>query len=86
MNGSSVNGIKLFGSGRAVTFNNTVSAAGKWFGITTGGTGNTVNIGGAFTSSDFYVMNDGTLQTFQPRGRHRHAAHRALAGGHRGEG
>jgi hypothetical protein len=61
VNGSSVNGIKLFGGGHVVTFNNTVSAVGKWFGITTGGTGNTINIGGSFTSSDFYVMNDGTL-------------------------
>jgi fibronectin-binding autotransporter adhesin len=61
VNGSSVNGIKLFGGNHVITFNNTVSAAGKWFGITTGGTGNTINIGGSFTSSDFYVMNDGTL-------------------------
>src|SRR5439155_234373 len=56
-----VNGIKLFGSSHAVTFNNTVSSSGKWFGITTSGTGNTINIGGSFTSSDFYVMNAGTL-------------------------
>jgi fibronectin-binding autotransporter adhesin len=61
VNGSSVNGIKLFGGSHVLTFNNTVSATGKWFGITTSGTGNTINIGGAFTSSDFYVMNDGTL-------------------------
>src|SRR5205823_11950038 len=37
VNGSSVNGIKLFGSSHVVTFNNTVSSSGKWFGITTGG-------------------------------------------------
>jgi len=61
VNGSSCNGIKLFGGSHVVTFNNTVSATGKWFGITTGGTGNTINIGGSFTSSDFYVMNAGTL-------------------------
>ena len=61
VNGSSVNGIKLFGGGRVVNFNATVSASGKWFGHTTSGTGNTVNIGGPFTSSDFYVMNGGTL-------------------------
>jgi autotransporter-associated beta strand protein len=61
VNGSSVNGIKLFGGSHVVTFNDTVSSSGKWFGITTGLTGNTINIGGSFTSSDFYVMNDGTL-------------------------
>src|SRR5439155_24222523 len=60
VNGSSVNGIKLFGSSHVVTFNNTVSSSGKWFGITSG-TGNTINIGGSFTSSDFYVMNGGAL-------------------------
>lgn len=61
VNGSSCNGIKLFGGSHVVNFNNTVSASGKWFGITTTGTGNTINIGGSFTSSDFYVMNAGTL-------------------------
>lgn len=61
VNGSSVNGIKLFGGSHVLTFSNTVIASGKWFGHTTGGTGNTVNIWGSFTSSDFYVMNDGTL-------------------------
>jgi len=61
VNGSSVNGIKLFGSGHTLTFNNTVSASGKWFGITTSGTGNTINIGGTFTSGDIYVMNGGTV-------------------------
>jgi len=61
VNGVSVNGIKLFGGSHVVNFNNTVNAAGKWFGITTSGTGNTINVGGAFTSGDFYVMNDGTL-------------------------
>lgn len=60
VNGSSVNGIKLFGSGRTTTFNNTVSASGKWFGLT--GANTTMAVGGAFTSGDIYVMNSGTLK------------------------
>lgn len=60
VNGSSVNGIKLFGSNHTTTFNNTVSAAGKWFGTT--GANTTVAVGGAFTSGDIYVMNGGTLK------------------------
>ncbi len=60
MNGSSVNGIKLFGSNRTTTFNNTVSATGKWFGLT--GATTTMAVGGAFTSGDIYVMNGGTLK------------------------
>jgi fibronectin-binding autotransporter adhesin len=59
VNGSSVNGIKLFGNGRTTTFNNTVSASGKWFGLTASNT--TMAIGGTFTSGDIYVMNGGTL-------------------------
>jgi autotransporter-associated beta strand protein len=71
VNGSSVNGIKLFGGSHTINFNNTVSASGKWFGHTTSGTGNTINIGGSFTSGDFYVMNGGTVNlnsggTFSP--------------------
>jgi hypothetical protein len=61
VDGSQVNGIKFFGSGHVINFNNTVSATGKWFGMTTSGVGNTVNVNGSFTSSDFYVMNGGTL-------------------------
>ncbi|MFZ4598585.1 MAG: beta strand repeat-containing protein [Terrimicrobiaceae bacterium] len=59
VNGSQVAGIKLFGSNRTTTFNNTVSASGKWFGLT--GNSTTVNIGGNFTSGDIYVINGGTL-------------------------
>src|SRR5206468_3582849 len=33
----------------------------KWFGFTTGGSGNTVVINGTVTSGDWYVMNSGTL-------------------------
>ncbi|MGH8046781.1 MAG: beta strand repeat-containing protein, partial [Chthoniobacterales bacterium] len=60
VNGSSVNGIKFFGAGHTTTFNNTVSATGKWFGLT--GTGTTMAVGGTFTSGDIYVMNSGTLK------------------------
>ena len=60
VNGSSVNGIKLFGSNRTTTFNNTVSASGKWFGLT--GATTAMAIGGTFTSGDIYVMNGGTLK------------------------
>ncbi len=60
VNGSSVNGIKLFGSNHTATFNNTVSASGKWFGMTAAN--DIMAIGGAFTSADIYVMNGGTLK------------------------
>ena len=60
VNGSSVNGIKMFGAGRTTTFNNTVSATGKWFGLTS--TNTTMAVGGSFTSGDIYVMNSGTLK------------------------
>lgn len=60
VNGSSVNGIKLFGSNHTATFNNTVSASGKWFGMTA--TNDIMAIGGTFTSGDIYVMNGGTLK------------------------
>jgi len=69
VSGSQVNGIKLFGSGQTINFNDTVNASNatnggngnKYFGFTTSGTGNTVNIGGTFNSGDWYVMNGGTL-------------------------
>jgi len=41
-----------------VTFNNTVSATGKWFGITTGGTGNTINIGGILPNGSQLLVYD----------------------------
>lgn len=63
VNGSSVNGIKLFGgAGKDVSFGNTVSASGKWFAFTnTNGSSVTVASGGTVTTGDFYVMNGGTL-------------------------
>lgn len=60
VNGTGVDGIKMFGSGHSVTFNNTVSASGKYF--STSAIGQIVNIGGSFTSGDFYLMNSGTLK------------------------
>jgi fibronectin-binding autotransporter adhesin len=61
VNGSGVAGIRMFGGtgGIATTFDNTVSAAGKYF--STSSVGQKVNIGGAFTATDFYLMNSGTL-------------------------
>ncbi len=59
VNGSAVSGIKMFSGGHTVTYNNTVSASGKWFGTTA--VNSTATIGGSFTSGDFYVMNSGTL-------------------------
>ncbi len=59
VNGSQVNGIKLFGGGQTTTFNNTVSATGKYFATTS--VGDTIAIGGTFTSGDFYLMNNGIL-------------------------
>ncbi len=61
VNGSAVAGIRLFGGSGAIatTFNNTVSATGKYFA--TSATGQTVNIGGSFTAANFYLMNTGTL-------------------------
>ncbi|MEQ1859283.1 MAG: autotransporter-associated beta strand repeat-containing protein [Chthoniobacteraceae bacterium] len=61
VNGSAVNGIRMFGAGQTTTFNNTVSAVGKYF-ATTAATAGTVEIGGAFTSGDFYLMNGSTLK------------------------
>lgn len=60
VNGSSVNGIKLFGSNRTTTFNNTVTATGKWFSMTSAN--DTMVVGGAFTSGEIYVQNGGTLK------------------------
>ena len=59
VSGSGVNGIRLFGAGRTTTFNNTVSAAGKYF--STSAVGTIVGIGGAFTAGELYIMNDGVL-------------------------
>jgi autotransporter-associated beta strand protein len=63
VNGSSVNGIKMFGgNGRDVSFSNTVSAVGKWFGFTsTNSQSATIATGANVTSNDWYVMNGGTL-------------------------
>lgn len=63
VNGSSVNGIKFFGgAGKDVSFANTVSASGKWFGFTsTNSQSVTIATGGNVTTGDFYVMNGGTL-------------------------
>ena len=63
VNGSSVNGIKLFGgAGKNLQFASTVSAAGKWFGFTnTNGSTVEIALGGNVTTGDFYVMNGGTL-------------------------
>jgi hypothetical protein len=59
VNGSSVNGIKMYGAGHNTTFNDTVSASGKYFGMTAAG--DIMNIGGSFTSGDIYLMDGGTL-------------------------
>ena len=51
----------MFGGSGAIatTFNNTVSATGKYF--STLAVGQTVNLGGSFTAANFYLMNTGTL-------------------------
>lgn len=61
VNGSGVAGIRMFGGtgGIATTFDNTVSAAGKYF--STSSVGQTINVGGAFTAAEFFLMNSGTL-------------------------
>lgn len=61
VNGSAVAGIRMFGAAQTTTFNNTVSAAGKYF-ATTAAAGGIVEVGGAFTSGDFYLMNGSTLK------------------------
>jgi autotransporter-associated beta strand protein len=61
VSGSGVNGIRMFGAGQTTTFNNTVSATGKYFATTAASAG-TVEVGGAFTSGDFYLMNGSTLK------------------------
>ena len=61
VNGSAVIDIRLYGSSKVVTFNNTVSASGRDFDIATSGTGNTIHIGGSFTAANFSIMNGGTL-------------------------
>ena len=59
--GSQVAGIRMFGGSGAIatTFNNTVSASGKYF--STSAVGQMVNLGGSFTAANFYLMNTGTL-------------------------
>ena len=59
--GAQVAGIRMFGGSGAIstTFNNTVSASGKYFA--TSNVGQTVNLGGSFTAANFYLMNTGTL-------------------------
>lgn len=59
VNGSSVNGIKMFGGGHNTAFNGTVSATGKYFATTA--SSDTIAIGGTFNSGDFYLMNSGVL-------------------------
>ncbi len=59
VSGAGVNGIRMFGAGQTTNFNSTVAATGKYFA--TSAVGTTVNIGGAFTSGDFYLMNNGVL-------------------------
>ncbi len=61
VNGSSVNGVRLFGSGHTINFNNTVSASGKYFAHATSGTGAIININSSFTAANFEVLNDGIL-------------------------
>ncbi len=61
VNGSSVNGLKFWGgAGRTVTFNNTVSAAGKWL-ATTGSGAITIGSTGSVTADNIFVMNGGVL-------------------------
>ena len=61
VNGSGINGIRLFGgTGATTTFNNTVSASGKYF--STSSVGQTMAVGGSFTSGDIYLMNNSTLK------------------------
>lgn len=64
VNGSAVNGIKLFGGGgNDVSFANTVDASGKWFGFTsTNSQSVTIASGANVTTGDWYVMNGGTLK------------------------
>ncbi|HSV13002.1 MAG TPA: autotransporter-associated beta strand repeat-containing protein, partial [Tepidisphaeraceae bacterium] len=63
VNGSQVAGIRSFtGAGRTVTFNNTVSASGKYLALTASTSG-TITIGSSanVTIADLYIMNGGTL-------------------------
>ncbi|MDX6767475.1 MAG: autotransporter-associated beta strand repeat-containing protein [Candidatus Methylacidiphilales bacterium] len=61
INGASVNGIKFWGgSGRDVTFANTVAASGKWL-ATTGSASITIASGANVTAANVYIMNGGTL-------------------------
>ena len=61
VNGSSIAGIKMWNAaGETNIFDGTVSASGKWFGLTQNPAG-AATIRGSFTSGDFYVMNGGIL-------------------------
>ena len=61
VSGSVVNGLKFWGgSGRTVTFNNTLSATGKWL-ATTGAGAITIGATGSVTAADIFVMNGGSL-------------------------
>ena len=61
VNGSSIAGIKMWNAvGETNIFDGTVSASGKWFGLTQNPAG-AATINGSFTSGDFYLMNGGTL-------------------------
>jgi autotransporter-associated beta strand protein len=61
VNGSSIAGIKMWNAaGETNIFDGTVSASGKWFGLTQNPAG-AATINGAFTSGDFYLMNGGIL-------------------------
>ncbi len=60
VNGSSVDGIKLWGAGQTTDFNGTVAASTKYFATT--GTNTTMGVAGAFTSGDIYLMNGGVLK------------------------
>lgn len=59
VNGSAIQDIRLYGN-KILTFNNTVSASGRDFGVA-GTAGVTTNIGGSFTADNFSVMNGGIL-------------------------
>lgn len=64
VSGSAVNGIKFWGGGgNDVSFANTVSASGKWFGFTsTNSQSVTIASGANVTTGDWYVMNGGKLK------------------------
>lgn len=62
VNGSAVNGIRLYGGGHTTTFNNTVSASGRYFATVGTSTASvTMAVGGLFSSGDIYLINGGVL-------------------------